>query len=339
MAKISRIPNPDDFVIQSPCSLRSLWLNQPYRAPRPHFSALIAPTLPMPASAPLLFCCTAAGHWHRVLAQATAGVTIAPHRMEFHAVWNSPHPLPGPLPADARLVAWPDLDIPLPHRGTRCWGYALTYPEHRDETLHNPAFRFLKEGSVGGNCEPIPFREFLDFELEIGVLLHREHPDLFGYFLANDLTDRRLQVDHYDPADPGPGFTVAKRFPGSLRAGPLLALGDATLWPRLTATLSLNGEPRQSLDAAHCHLDPARIHHDLFQEHHESPWLLAATGTTGGTLFRTPRTTERLTALVAGAFHLARARRAWLRRLRFLRPGDRLTLHSPILGRGEAVVE
>jgi 2-keto-4-pentenoate hydratase/2-oxohepta-3-ene-1,7-dioic acid hydratase in catechol pathway len=196
----------------------------------------------------------------------------------------------------------------------------------------------LKEGSVAPNSEPIPFREFLDFELEIGLLLHRDSTEKFGYFLANDLTDRGLQVQTYNRRNPAPGFTIAKSFPGSLRVGPLLALGDASLWPRLTATLRLNDEERQTLRAADCHVNPAELHRELFHEHEGDPWLLAVTGTPSGTLFRTPRIREKLITLLASWRSLSQAGRIWLSGLRFLVPGDHLVLHSPILGRSETRV-
>lgn len=281
------------------------------------------------------YCCLAAAEWYRVLTQAEAGVTVDPQRLDSQSLWSAAGT--GEVPAQQRTIPWCELDVPLPHRGARCWGYALSYPEHRDETLHRPAFRFLKEGTVAANSEPIPYREFLDFELEIGVLMHRATPDRFGYFLANDLTDRGVQVQLYNRRNPAPGFTIAKSFPGSLRVGPLLALGDASLWHQLTATLTLNDEERQTLRAVDCHLNPRQLHRELFQEY-DDPWLMVATGTSAGTLFRSPRFSEKLVALLAGRLSAKRAGRRWLGGLRFLVPGDKLVLYSPILGRSETHV-
>lgn len=285
------------------------------------------------------YCCTAEAEWYRVLAHSEIGVTVDPRRLDSHALWSRLRPDPVPAEEDQKFIPWQDLDVPLPHHGALCWGYALSYPEHRDETLKKPAFRFLKEGSVVTNSETIAYRDFLDFELEIGLLMHRDTPDRFGYFLANDLTDRGMQIEHYDPRNPAPGFTRAKSFPGSLRAGPLLALGDASLWHRLTATLTLNAEERQSVKAVDCHLNPRWIHDELFQDHQDEPWLLVVTGTPAGTLFRSPGIHEKLIALLAGFLSVKRARRRWLRGLRFLAPGDRIVMESPILGRSEACVE
>lgn len=296
---------------------------------------LFEETLPQTAR----FCCLGAAEWYRVIGHSDQGVTVAHRRLDAEAIWHEETPKEDVPEHLQKFIPWKSLDVPLPHRDARCWGYALTYPDHRDETLREPAFRFLKKGSVVSNAEPINYREFLDFELEIGLLMHRDARDRFGYFLANDLTDRGMQVEHYDRHNPAPGFTLAKSFPGSLRAGPLLAIGDASLWPRLTATLTLNAEERQAVNAADCHLDPPRIHDELFEEHHESHWLLVATGTSGGTLFRTPNTREKLIAVFAGIPSLKRARRRWLRGLRFLEPGDHLVLNSPVLGRSEAHVE
>lgn len=284
------------------------------------------------------YCCLAAGEWFRVLESSEAGVTADPRPLNADVVWQNA--LSGETPDEEkpRFISWHDLDVPLPHRGARCWGYALTYPEHRRETVNQAPFRFLKQGSVAAHSEPIPYREFLDFELEIGLLMHAETPDRFGYFLANDLTDRGLQVEHYDARDPAPGFTLAKNFPGSLRAGPLLAIGDASLWTEITASLTLNDVVRQTVRTIDCNLDPARLHRELFQVHDADPWLLAITGTSSGTLFRSPQIRERFMALVSGGLSIKRARRSWLRGLSFLAPGDKLVLDSPLLGRGETRV-
>lgn len=283
------------------------------------------------------YCCLAAAEWYRVLTQSEAGVTVDPRRLAPADIWLG-HTDEGPSEGEPRFLPWHQLDVPLPHRGARCWGYALTYPEHRRETLDSAYFRFLKQGSVEPNSTPIPFRDFLDYELEIGLLMHRDTPNRFGYFLANDLTDRGLQVANYNARNPAPGFTIAKDFPGSLRAGPLLLVGDASLWPGLTASLTLNDEERQTLKAADCHLDPRRLHDELFRDHDGEPWLLAATGTSGGTLFRSPRLRERIRALLAAGLSVKRAGRKWLLGLKFLARGDKLVLQSPLLGRSETRV-
>jgi len=284
------------------------------------------------------YCCVAAAEWYRVLAQSEAGVTVDPRQLSSDELWSGPA-VPPSGDAEPRFIPWQDLDVPLPHRGSRCWGYALTYPEHKKETLDTPPFHFLKQGSVQSNSQPIPYRDFLDYELEIGVLMHRDTPDRFGYFLANDLTDRGLQVDHYDARNPAPGFTIAKDFAGSLRAGPLLAVGDASLWRHLTATLTLNGVDRQIVRAIDCLIHPRLMHEELYRHHEGDPWLLAATGTSGGTLFRSPRPREKVRALMAGRLSMKRARRSWLTGLKYLTRGDTLVIQSSILGRSEARVE
>ena len=291
----------------------------------------------MTALATHCYCCLAAAEWYRVLAQSEAGVTVDPCPLDSATIWNEP-PEEIPVAGEPRFLSWHELDVPLPHRGTRCWGYALTYPEHRRETLDSASFRFLKQGTVASNSEPIPYRDYLDFELEIGLLMHRDTPDRFGYFIANDLTDRGLQMEHYDARNPAAGFTIAKDFPGSLRAGPLLAVSDASLWPLLTATLTLNDQDRQIVRAADCHLNPRRLHDELFRDHDGDPWLLAATGTSSGTLFRSPRAREKVRALVAGWLSMKRARRSWLLGLKYLARGDKLVLQSPLLGRSETRV-
>ena len=286
-----------------------------------------------------LYCNAGGGSWHRVLTQSDAGVVVDKHRLDFEAVWKSSPTKEMPPESDRKFIAWGDLDVPLPDRKIPCWGFALTYPDHRSETIDAESFRFVKEAPPIANSKAIPYREHLDYELEIGLLMHRNAPGRFGYFLANDLTDRGVQVENYDAKDPAPGFGKAKSFEGALRAGPLLAIGDASAWPMMSASLKLNGEVRQTLSAENCRLDPEQVHGELFADHPDESWLVVATGTSAGTLFRVPQTREKLKALVAGKFSMKRAGQVWLNSLRFLIPGDKIVLQSPILGRSEARLE
>jgi hypothetical protein len=118
----------------------------------------------------------------------------------------------------------------------------------------------------------------------------------------------------------------------------LLVIGEASLWPELTATLTLNGVLRQTVRAVECHLDPQRLHRELFAEPNDDPWLVAITGTSAGTLFRSPQNRERFRALLRGGFSRKRAGRSWLRGLTFLAPGDVIVLESALLGRSETRV-
>lgn len=286
-----------------------------------------------------VYCHLGSGAWHRVLSQSEQGVLIDTRRLDFKTVWKAPVQVAEVPKSRQRKVRWEDLKTPLPDHKVDSWGYALTYRDHKSETVESPAFRFRQGGAVDGNSESIPYRDHLDFELEIGLLMHRDAPDRFGYFLVNDMTDRGVQVRTYDEENPAPGFAQAKGFDGSLRAGPLLAVADASPWPHLSASLSLNGEVRQNLSAARCDLDPGRFHQEVFSDSAGTPWAVVATGTSAGTLFRTPSKGEKLKALVSSGFSLKRAKEAWLGSLRFLAPGDEIVMHSPLLGRSEAKVK
>lgn len=283
-----------------------------------------------------VYCHLGAGTWHRVISQSEAGVVVDTRRLDFDSVWQAAPDASDPPASRKRDVPWGELEVPLPDHGMRYWGYAFTYKEHTDETLDTPPFRFRQRGPAAGNSGVIPYRDHLDFELEVGLLMHRDAPNRFGYFLVNDMTDRGVQVMNYSEKHPAPGFAKAKGFDGALRAGPLLVVADASLWPRLTASLSLNGEVRQTLDAADCKLDPERYHREVFERTSTKPWAVVATGTSGGTLFRVPRTGEKIRAFIKGGLSMNRAKHAWLRSLRFLLPGDELELQSPLLGRSHA---
>ena len=286
-----------------------------------------------------VFCHLGAGAWHRVLSQSAQGVVIDTRRLNFGTVWQAPAKLPTVAKSRQRNVRWHDLKVPLPDAEASGWGYAFTYRDHKNETVDTPAFRCRQNGPVAGNSEAIPYRDHLDFELEIGLLMHRNAPDRFGYLLINDMTDRGVQVRTYDKKNPAPGFARAKAFEGSMRAGPLLAVADASLWPKLAASLSLNGEVLQNLSASRCEFDPGRFHQDVFSDSSAGSWAVAGTGTSAGTLFRTPSTGEKTKTLVASGFSMNRAKEAWLARLRFLEPGDEIVLRSPLLGTSKARVE
>jgi len=119
----------------------------------------------------------------------------------------------------------------------------------------------------------------------------------------------------------------------------LLDFVDSSILPDLSPTLSLIDHDRQVVRAIDCNVHPQLLHEELFREHADDPWLLAATGTSSGTLFRSPRPREKVRALVAGGLSVKRARHRWLTRLKYLSPGDKLVLQSPILGHSEARVE
>jgi 2-keto-4-pentenoate hydratase/2-oxohepta-3-ene-1,7-dioic acid hydratase in catechol pathway len=285
-----------------------------------------------------VFCRVGDNDWRRVLDQDDTGVQITGQALSFAQVWQAGLP-PDPTPPGPVLHrAWNELLLPLPDTDIPCLGYALTYPSHQKEVSLDDSITFPKQAVPQSTQQDIVYRDHLDYEAEIGVLLHRNEPDRFGYLIVNDLTDRGIQVRTFDSANMAPGFTLAKSFEGSLRIGPLLAIGNAAAWKTLAVDLYLNGERRQQVRAGECLLQPEALveHHQAV--HGGTPWLLVSTGTSEGVLFDVPNLWEKIEYFLKAGFSMKEAQEDWLAHLRFLQPGDELTLTSPTLGRSSAQV-
>jgi 2-keto-4-pentenoate hydratase/2-oxohepta-3-ene-1,7-dioic acid hydratase in catechol pathway len=231
-----------------------------------------------------------------------------------------------------------ELMEPLPEMEARAWAFALTYRVHQAETRQTGGFFFEKRGAAEAAWNPICYRPALDYEAEVALLFHRNEPERYGFLLANDLTDRSIQVRNHDPRHPGPGFTAAKSFPGSLRVGPLLVIGDSELWPDLEIRLTVNGELRQHVRARDCMLSPRAFFERVFSVVVDADWALVLSGTGGGTIFQSPTGLQRLGLLFRSGFSIRRARENWLNRFRFLDVGDRLEIASDILGTTHATI-
>lgn len=286
----------------------------------------------------VVFCQAGDNDWRRVLDQDASGVQITRESLTFAQVWMvdlhaefTPH---GPV----ERRTWNELLLPLPAKDIPCLGYALTYPSHQREVSLEDSVTFPKEAVPQSTQQDIVYRDHLDYEAEIGVLLHRNDPDRFGYLIVNDLTDRGIQVRTFDPDNMAPGFALAKSFEGALRVGPLLAIGNAAAWKTFAVDLYLNGELRQQLRASECLLQPEAMAEQRVAAHAGAPWLLVSTGTTEGVLFEVPNLWEKIEYFLRAGFSMKQAQEDWLAHLRFLQPGDELTLQSPALGRASARV-
>ena len=258
--------------------------------------------------------------------------------MTFQEAWDAKRPGVGNSQENFTRLRWQDLLVPLPELKSPARAYALTYRVHQGETRLDQVFSFEKRGVAESASAPIQRRAALDYEAEIALLLHRNEPDRFGFLFANDLTDRAIQIHTFDQRNPSPGFAQAKSFPGALRAGPLLVVGDATVWPKLELTLEVNGELRQQVKAHECLLSPRGFHQEVFARADIGDWALVLTGTAGGTIFQSPTFMQKFTLLLQNGFSKKRAREAWLRRFRFLQAGDQLEMKSTILGTSHATI-
>lgn len=228
--------------------------------------------------------------------------------------------------------------VPLPDLPGPATAYATTYRVHGAEVRLQDVFSFVKPGTPTGAWAPVAWRPALDFEAEVALLLRRDNTERFGYLLANDLTDRAVQVNKFNRRNPAPGFSEAKGFPGALRVGPLLVLGGGDFWLRLELHLSVNGEKRQQVRARDCLLTPRDFHRQIFADPKAGDFALVLTGTSAGTIFRGPSPAQRMAAILRAGLSMRRARQHWLKRFRFLQPGDRIEMSSEFLGNCHATI-
>jgi 2-keto-4-pentenoate hydratase/2-oxohepta-3-ene-1,7-dioic acid hydratase in catechol pathway len=283
------------------------------------------------------------GHdaWYRVIRYNEKEVSLQNRALSFNDIWQQKVPTQPIEPADLIKKPWQELLVPLPDPAIECRGYALTYEKHREEvdmeTLETLC-RFPKAGPAQSMFLPVAYRSNLDYEAEIGMLVNRNDPSRFGYFMVNDLTDRGIQARTYDKKNPAPGFAEAKRFEGALRAGPLLMIGDASLFDEIKIRLSVNGEIRQRVNGWECMLTPEQIHQDVFSSTETGEWALIASGTSGGTIFYTPNILQKLMLFSRSGFSMDRAKERWLASFPFLAADDEIEFQSPQLGIGRAKV-
>ncbi|MEN8190315.1 MAG: fumarylacetoacetate hydrolase family protein, partial [Thermodesulfobacteriota bacterium] len=286
-----------------------------------------------------VFCRTGPDEYRHVVSHGPEGVVVLPGIFSFNEVWNDD------LAASASVglgkleaISWSELINPLPDPQIDVWGYAMTYPEHRDEVQLNQSFYFRKFSNTVSANDDIVFRPYLDYEAEVALLMERGRSDRFGYLLANDLTDRGIQARTFDPENMGPGFSKAKSFEGALHVGLLLVVSNGELWEELEIELSVNGERRQHLIARDSFVRPGRIHTEIFSEDEAGGWALAATGTTGGVQFQSPTVLQKVGLIVAAGFSKEEATERWLEQLSFLKPADTVEFKSTILGRSSATI-
>jgi 2-keto-4-pentenoate hydratase/2-oxohepta-3-ene-1,7-dioic acid hydratase in catechol pathway len=279
-----------------------------------------------------VFCKVDPHRWYRVIDHDEHGIRAVSQAYPFNEVWESGGVV---SPSDANEILtlpWSELSVAIPDPCVTTFGYALTYASHQSEVELSDVFCFPKAGPAVAMREDILYQPNLDYEAEIGVLMHRDHRDRFGYVMMNDLTDRGIQVRTFDEDNMAPGFAEAKGFPGALRVGPLLAVGNAATWRELQVALELNGVQRQDVRARECSVTPPTIHAELFAQNSQDTWLLTGTGTSEGVLFHTPDFLEKLSAFIKGGLSKRRAENEWLASLTFLEPGDVLVFRSPQLG-------
>jgi len=270
--------------------------------------------------------------WHKVISFNDAEISILNAESSFSEIWNQKEQKQAFTSTEIIRKSWQELLLPLPESQINCWAYALTYTKHQKETSMKESFRFSKSSPAYNMFSSIGYRSYLDYEAEIGILMNKHNPDRFGYVMVNDLTDRGIQTRTFNRKDPAPGFSKAKSFKGSLRIGPLLLIGDDTLWNDIEITLLLNSEIRQQVYGRECLMNPRQFHQETFSTEKEKDWVLIASGTSAGVIFHTPKTFEKLMLFVQSGFNNNRAVEKWLSTLHFLKVDDEIEFQSPLLG-------
>ncbi|QSQ26091.1 fumarylacetoacetate hydrolase family protein [Pyxidicoccus parkwayensis] len=194
----------------------------------------------------------------------------------------------------------------------------------------------------------------LDYEVELGLLMLEdtraadlERPGFappVGYFLANDVTARSVQVLGEGRQDRMAFWCAAKSFPGFMVAGPLLWVPDtpqAAACLDVTLTLTVNGELRQQGRTMDLILSPREL---LLQAARAtSSGLLekgdaVLTGTPSGVAFTVPPWKRKVGALLPAMARLSAALRTHARNPRMLKPGDVVEMDGGVLGRRRFVI-
>ncbi len=242
----------------------------------------------------------------------TTGDLLADRPALDHAIRSALEPVDRSRPAES-------LDLLSPVTApTRVVAQMVNYRSHAvdsgmDPDRVPPAF-FRKAshsitGPTGDIIRPAGV-EFLDYEVELGLVIGRDLPvgttvteaELPRYVAAlvvtNDVSARQIQLTRTQ-------FYESKSYPTFTPVGPWLTLVDAADLHRLAdlrLTLSVNGEMRQDRTVADMIVRPARALTLLSRFQPLAAGDLLLTGTPGGTaLTAPPKLMEKLGALLPPA--------------------------------------
>ncbi len=245
------------------------------------------------------------------------------------------------VPSEIRPVESLDLLSPVT-APTRVVAQMVNYRSHAidsgmDPDRVPPAFFRKASHSITGPTGDIirpDGVEFLDYEVELGLVIGRDVPvgttvtdaDLpryvAGLVVANDVSARQIQLTRTQ-------FYESKSYPTFTPVGPWLTLVDAADLGRLEQlrlTLSVNGQVRQDHTVADMIVRPAQALSLLSKFQPLAAGDMLLTGTPGGTaLSAPPKLMEKLGALLPPATK----RRLFFRRQaanpRYLHDGDLVT--------------
>jgi 2-keto-4-pentenoate hydratase/2-oxohepta-3-ene-1,7-dioic acid hydratase in catechol pathway len=245
------------------------------------------------------------------------------------------------VPAEARPAESLDLLSPVT-APTRVVAQMVNYRSHAvdsgmDPDRVPPAFFRKTSHSITGPTGDIirpDGVEFLDYEVELGLVIGRDLPvgttvteaDLpryvAGLVVANDVSARQIQLTRTQ-------FYESKSYPTFTPVGPWLTMVDAADLNRLDQlrlTLAVNGEVRQDHTVADMIVAPARALTLLSKFQPLAAGDLLLTGTPGGTaLTAPPKLMEKLGALLPPATKWRLFFQRQARNPRYLHDGDLVT--------------
>jgi len=196
----------------------------------------------------------------------------------------------------------------------------------------------------------------LDYEVELGLVLLEDvtaeqladpgYAPKLGYFIANDLSSRSFQIlgrrqenryDYWGAAKSFPGFTPL----GSLVWVPMTQQANSVLCTTLTTTV--DGDVRQRMSTANLIYTPKQMLGFIAEAFPDAPLArgdLVLTGTPPGVALVVPHWRLRFAELAGFSRMkaLASVIGTYENDSRFLQPGDRVTVSSPLLGEVSVVI-
>ena len=267
------------------------------------------------------------------------GLTYSGHIAETASSFN-PIESPPIFPIDTASLNHHNVNVPIPTR--QAW---LDAAERLEPGLGK---------QVGAEFSDIPI--LLDYEVELAFILQEDiepaqlnepsYAPKLGYFIANDLTSRSFQVLSWNQPNPEIYWGVSKSFPGfkpvgSLQWVPKSQQPDSMLCTTLSTRI--NGEVRQHQSTIYLTLTPKQMLRFIAEKYPEQPLRrgdVVLTGTPSGIALAIPRWRKRFASFL-GLSRIASLSISILTYRddpNFLKPGDRVTVTSPLLGESSVLI-
>jgi 2-keto-4-pentenoate hydratase/2-oxohepta-3-ene-1,7-dioic acid hydratase in catechol pathway len=188
--------------------------------------------------------------------------------------------------------------------------------------------------AVGRRHAALP--ALLDYEIELGMQLLDDGRT--GWFLANDITARTVQILGEGAADRMAFWSASKSFPATMVVGSELLVSDST--PDVELTLRVRGEVRQRARSTQILYSAAEMRQFAAYKGALQPGDVVLTGTPGGIALSVGRWKRAIANLLLGRqARLSAALRSAARGRRFLEPGDVIEMDGGPLGTARAVVQ